>query len=184
MSRDVVSSRVLKLREARDRMVAVREEIYREVQGKSEEELLRPAPDGGWSAAEILDHIGWAERGVAKGFPALEKGQPLKVPRIAWYYRLPMGVAFGKKKFRAPKAVRPRPRVEIRPFEVMESLRGSRRALLDYIEKTGEERFSRIVLPHFILGRFTGLAWLRFIARHEARHLNQLRRVLGGGRPA
>ena len=159
-------------------MVAVREEIYREVEGKSEDELLRPAPDGGWSAAEILDHIGWAERGVAKGFPALEKGQPLKVPRIAWFYRLPMGLAFGERKLQAPKPVRPRPRAEIKPAEVIERLRASRGALLDYIEKRGEERFSRIVMPHFVLGRLNGLAWLRFIARHEARHLTQLRRAL------
>ena len=161
-------------------MIAVREEIYRAVDGKSEEELLRPAPNGGWSAAEILDHISRAERGVAKGFPALEQGQPLKVSRIAWFYRLPMGLAFGERKFQAPKPVRPRTRSEIRPYEVIERLRTSRSALLAYIEKTGEERFSRIVMPHFILGRFSGLAWLRFIGRHEARHLAQLRRVLCG----
>jgi hypothetical protein len=175
-----ISSRVLRLREARNRMNAVREEIYREVQGRSEEELLRPPPEGGWSAAEVLDHIGRAERGVAKGFPALEEGKPLKVPRIAWLYRLPMGVAFGERKFRAPKPVRPRPRADLRPREIVEGLRASRAALLDYVDRTGEERFSRIVLPHFILGRFTGLAWLRFIGRHEARHLAQLRRTLAG----
>ncbi len=175
-----VSRRVLKLREARDRMVAVREEIYREVDGKSEEELLAPPADGGWSAAEILDHIGRAERGVAKGFPALEQGQPLKVPRIAWFYRLPMGISFARIRFQAPKPVRPRPRAEIRPAEIMERLRASRKALLDYIDNRGEERFSRIVMPHFILGRLSGLAWLRFIGRHEARHLKQLRRTLAG----
>lgn len=174
----VPAPRVRKLRDARDRMFAVREEIYREVEGKSEEELLRPPLEGGWSAAEILDHIGRAERGVAKGFPALERGEPLKVPRIAWFYRLPMALALGKMKFQAPKPVRPRPIADIHPFEVIERLRASRRALLDYIEKTGEERFSRIVMPHLILGRFSGLDWLRFIARHEARHLAQLRRVL------
>jgi hypothetical protein len=176
-----VPPRVAKLREARDRMAAVREEIYRAVEGRSDAELLTPPGDGGWSAAEVLDHIARAERGVAKGFPALEQGQPLKVPRIAWFYRLPMGLAFGKMKFRAPRPVRPRPRADIRPSEVLERLRTSRAALLAYVERTGEERFSRIVLPHFILGRFTGLAWLRFIARHESRHLEQLRRVRSGG---
>lgn len=174
------SRRVGVLREARDRMIAVREEIYREVEGRSEEDLLRPPPDGGWSAAEVLDHIARAERGVAKGFPALEQGQPLKVPRIAWIYRLPMGIALGKMKFQAPKPVRPRPRAALRPAEILEQLRTSRAALLAYVEKTGEERFSRMVLPHVILGRFTGLAWLRFIARHEARHLAQIRRALAG----
>jgi hypothetical protein len=180
MATPPASRRVRVLRAARDEMNAVREEIYRAVEGKSEEELLRPPPERGWSAAEVLDHIARAERGVAKGFPALEQGLPLKVPRIAWFYRLPMGFAFGKMKFQAPKPVRPHPTAEIRPAEVIEKLRASRRALLEYVEKTGEERFSRLVLPHTILGRFTGLAWLRFIARHEARHLTQLHRVLAG----
>ena len=179
-----ISRRILALREAREKMNAVREEIYATVAGKSDDELLAPPPDGGWSAAEVLDHISRAERGVAKGFPALERGEPLKVPRIAWLYRLPMGLAFLDLKFRAPKPVRARPRSEIRPSEVLERLRASRAALLDYVEKTGEERFSRMVLPHFVLGRFDGLDWFRFIGRHEARHLGQIRRVLAEVRPS
>ena len=174
-----VSGRVTALRKARDEMNAVREEIYAAVEGRSDEELLAPPADSGWSAAEVLDHISRAERGVAKGFPALERGERLKVPRIAWFYRLPMGIAFPRSKVRAPGPVRPRPRAEIRPREVLERLRASRAALLAYVEATGEERFSRIVLPHFILGRFTGLDWFRFIARHEARHLEQIRRLHG-----
>lgn len=180
MGTNPVSRRVAALREARGRMNAVREEIYAAVAGRSDSELLAPPRDGGWSAAEVLDHLSRAERGVAKGFPALERGERLKVPRIAWFYRLPMGLAFQDVKFQAPKPVRARPRAEIRPSDVLERLQASRAALLAYIETTGEERFSRIVMPHFILGRFTGLAWLRFIGRHEARHLEQIRRLLGG----
>jgi hypothetical protein len=180
MGTNPVSRRVEALREAKGRMNAVREEIYAAVAGKSDAELLAPPEHGGWSAAEVLDHISRAERGVAKGFPALERGEPLKVPRIAWFYRLPMGLAFLDVKFQSPKPVQARPRAEIRPPEVLERLRASRAALLAYVESTGEERFSRIVLPHFILGRFSGLAWLRFIARHEARHLEQIRRLVGG----
>jgi hypothetical protein len=180
MSTNPVPRRVAAVREARGRMNAVREEIYAAVAGKSDDELLAPPADGGWSAAEVLDHISRAERGVAKGFPALGRGEPLKVPRIAWLYRLPMGLAFLDVKFKAPKRVQARPRSEIRPPDVLDRLRASRSALLEYVERTGEERFSRIVMPHFVLGRLTGLAWLRFIARHEARHLAQIRRVLAG----
>ena len=180
MSTNPVPRRVAAVREARGRMNAVREEVYAAVAGKTDDELLAPPADGGWSAAEVLDHISRAERGVAKGFPALGRGEPLKVPRIAWLYRLPMGLAFLDVKFKAPKPVQARPRSEIRPPEVLERLRASRAALLEFVERTGEERFSRVVMPHFVLGRLTGLAWLRFIARHEARHLEQIRRLLGG----
>ena len=50
-------SRLDALREARARMEAVREKIYRAVAGKSDAELLTPPPGGGWSAAEVLDHL-------------------------------------------------------------------------------------------------------------------------------
>ncbi len=44
----------------------------------------------------------------------------------------------------------------------------------------GEERFAAMVFPHFLLGRFDGVDWFRFLGRHEGRHLGQIRRVLAG----
>ncbi|MFI5179838.1 MAG: DinB family protein [Thermoanaerobaculia bacterium] len=169
------------LREARDRMNAVREEIYRAVEGKSDEQLLAPPGDGGWSAAEVLDHLRKAEGGLARGFEAQRRGEPLKIPRRAYWYRLPMSVAFSGIRFKAPKPVRPRPRAEVKPGEVLAKLKESRAALLAFADRVGDEEFQKIVLPHFIFGRFDGLDWFRFIARHEKRHLGQIRRVLAGG---
>jgi hypothetical protein len=37
-----------------------------------------------------------------------------------------------------------------------------------------------MIFPHFLLGRFSGVTWFRFIGKHEARHLAQIRRVLAG----
>jgi hypothetical protein len=173
-------SRPEELRQARERMEAVRAEIYAAVAGKSDAELLCPPADGGWSAAEVLDHIGKAERKLVRALALSEKGEPTKVPRIAWFYRLPIGMVFWKIRFRAPKLVRPRPRAEIAPREVLEGLRTSRADLLAFADAKGEERFAGMVFPHFVLGRFSGLTWFRFIARHEARHLGQIRRVLAG----
>lgn len=167
------------LREARTRMNAVREELYRTVEGKSDAELLAPPKDGGWSAAEVLDHLRKAEGGLVRGLEALRRGEPLKVPRRAYWYRLPMSVAFWPVRFSAPKPVRPRPRAEVNPREAVAKLKESRAALLAFVEKVGEDEFRKILLPHFVLGRFHGLDWFRFIAGHEARHLGQIRRILG-----
>ena len=164
--------------EARGRMNAVREEIYRAVEGKSDDELLASPPDGGWSAAEVLDHIRRAEGGLVRGLEAQKRGEPLKIPRRAYWYRLPMSVVFSPIRFRAPKPVRPRPRAEVSPREVIARMKESRAALLAFVEKVGEEEFRKILLPHFVLGRFRGLDWLRFIAGHERKHLGQIRRVL------
>ena len=180
MSTTPVSRRVRALRKAKGRMNAVREEIYAAVAGKSDTELLAPPADGGWSAAEVLDHLRRAEGGLVRGLAAQRRGEPLKIPAWAYWYRLPMTVAFTPIRFTAPKPVRPRPRSEVQPSEVVGKLRESRAALLAFVDEVGEERFLDIHHPHFVLGRFQGLDWFRFLAGHEGRHLDQLRRVLAG----
>jgi hypothetical protein len=92
-----------------------------------------------------------------------------------------MSPIFWNIRFSAPKLVRPRPRAELVPREVLERLAASRRALLERADRLGEEGWLRLVFPHFLLGRFTGLSWFRFIAGHETKHLKQLRRILGSG---
>jgi hypothetical protein len=159
-------------------MAAVREEILRVVAGRSEEELLRVPADGGWCAGEVLDHIRTAESSLVKALGKVERGEPTRVPARAWYYRFPMSPVFWKIRLRAPKLVRPRPRAEVRPVEVLEGLAASRRELFALADRMGDERFARFVYPHFLLGRFTGVSWFRFIAGHEGKHLKQLRRVL------
>ena len=173
-------SRVDDLRQARARMEAVRADVYSAVAGKTDAELLCPPADGGWSAAEVLDHIAIAERSLVRALHKHEKGEPTRVPKVAWLYRLPISPAFWKIRFKAPRLVRPRPRAEVKPAEVLEGLRTSRAGLLAIADRMGEEDFARMVFPHFLLGRFTGLTWFRFIGRHETRHLAQLRRVLAG----
>ena len=171
-------SRADDLRQARERMEAVRTEIYAAVAGKTDSELLARPADAGWSAAEILDHIRTAESSLVKALSKLEKGEPTRVPARAWYYRLPMAPVFWPMKLPAPKLVRPRPRAELKPAEVLEGLSASRRDLLALADRMGEERFAKLVFPHFLLGRFTGVSWFRFIAGHEGKHQNQLRRTL------
>ena len=168
------------LREARDRMNAVREQIYRAVGGKSDDELLAPPPGGGWSAAEVLDHLRKAEGGLVRGLEAQRRGEPLKIPPRAYWYRIPMTVVFSPIRLRAPKPVRPRPRAEVKPGEVIAKIKESRAALLSFVDRIGEEEFQKTLLPHFILGRFHGLDWFRFLAGHEKKHLGQIRRVLAG----
>ena len=171
-------SRVEALREARVEMERVRAEILASVAGRPDGELLGCPADGGWSAAEILDHIRTAETSLVRALAKLEKGEPTRVPAIAWYYRLPISPVFWPIRFVAPRLVRPRPRADLKPAEVVEGLHVSRRDLFATVDRMGEERFANLVFPHFLLGRFTGVSWFRFIAGHEGKHLKQLRRAL------
>lgn len=172
-------SRVEKLRSARTEMVAVRERILSVIAGKSDAELKRPPLDGGWSALEVLDHIRTAESQLGKALRKLQKGEPVRIPRLAYFYRLPMALAFSPIKIKAPKPVRPKPLAELVTKDVIDGLHTSRGALLAYVDEIGEEAFAKLMVPHFLLGRFTGVDWLRFIAGHEKRHLGQVERVVG-----
>jgi hypothetical protein len=171
-------SRVDALRDARVEMERVRAEILAAVAGRPEGELLAGPADDGWSAAEILDHIRTAESSLVKALSKLERGEPTRVPARAWFYRLPMSPVFWPIRVPAPKLVRPRPRAEVKPAEVLEGLTASRRDLFALADRMGEERFAAMVFPHFLLGRFNGVDWFRFIAGHEGKHLKQLRRTL------
>jgi hypothetical protein len=172
------SSRVLAIRKARAEMSAVRQRIVETAAPRSDEELLRRPDDGGWSAAEVLDHIGTAEKLLVKALLKMEKGERVRIPRRAWFYRLPMSPVFWPIRIPAPKLVRPRPAVEISPRVVLQELETSRRGLLDFADRQGEEGFARLIYPHFLLGRFSGLDWFRFITRHETKHAGQLERAL------
>ena len=173
-------SRVDALRQNRERMEAVRTQIYAAIAGRSDAELLALPEDCGWSAAEVLDHLRRAEGSLVRALAKFEKGEPTRVPKWAWWYRLPMSPAFWKIKFQAPKLVRPPPRAEVIPTDVVEQLRTSRRDLLAFADRMGEEPFAKMVFPHFLLGRFDGVDWFAFLAGHEDRHLRQIRRVLAG----
>ena len=93
---------------------------------------------------------------------------------------MPISPFFWGIRFTAPKLVRPRPRAEVIPADVLDALRTSRRDLLALQDRMGEETFAAMIFPHFLLGRFSGVTWFRFIGKHEARHLAQVRRVLAG----
>lgn len=164
---------------ARAELLAVRDEIYAVVDGRSDADLLRRPADGGWCAAEVLDHIRTAESQLGKALGKMRRGEPVRIPRRAWWYRLPMSPVFWPIRIPVPKPVRPRRAADLVPAQVLDGLRESRRALLAFADELGPETFSRFLFPHFLLGRFDGLDWFRFIARHERKHLGQLRRTLG-----
>jgi hypothetical protein len=171
-------ARIAELRSARAEMLAVRERILSAVEGRTDAELLAVPPGGGWCAAEVLDHLRTAESKLVKGLSRVAHGQPVKLPRRVWFYRLPMGLAFSRIKIKAPGPVRPRAACDIAPQEAIAGMKESRAGFLAIAEEVGEERFSRLLFPHFLLGRFDGLDWYRFVGRHEGRHLAQLERIL------
>src|SRR5438093_768681 len=124
------SPRVEELRGARREMTDVRERLLASVAGRPDAELLAVPSWGSWCAAELLDHLHTAESKLVKGLARVAHGQPVRLPKLVWFYRLPMGIAFSKIKIKAPGPVRPRAAAEIAPQDAIASLAASRAAFL------------------------------------------------------
>lgn len=161
-------------------MGTARERLLAAASGLDAARAARRPAGGGWSPVQILDHLATAEGQLVRGFGKLARGERPRVPRYKYFYRLPIAPVFWNVRYPAPRPVRPKATSELDLGTVLTRLKEGRAAFLAVVDTVGEERFSRLILPHPVLGRFDGLDWLRFVALHETKHACQLERSLAG----
>ncbi len=172
----ILSAIVRELEREREAMLAVAHSIpvaHREV---------RPAPDR-WTAAENLSHLAMVEQSSGKLFSVLarqlrEAGAPPETssdaPTVIDAFTR-FSVQLRNDRFQAPDRVAP---VENASFdESLSLLTESRARLLDAINKANGLPLGSVSAPHPRLGNITLYEWLLMIARHEARHADQLREL-------
>lgn len=145
--------------------------------------LLHRAPPGQWTPAQIVWHLAKVERGVAR---LLER----KDAEIGPMDTVPPGPStrdvlglLDRFSFLDRSVKRPAPEGLAPPEAVDLAVeRGrwtdGRLQLLEAAYSSGP-RLSLISHPHPYFGDFTGWQWVLMIARHEQRHLLQLREVVG-----
>ena len=156
-----------------------RQAIRDEVRGLSEAQLaFRPEP-GRWSIGEVLDHLCLAERAMIRSISRLlqhaaglgqiaEPGSMELPPRHIDLdlYNRPAG---------APESVLPSPD---RPLErLLAGLDESRQRLLEVTKRADGRVVGNLTLPHFQLGEINFYQWLSVQGAHEAKHLEQIRRI-------
>lgn len=146
------------------------------------EAALHRAPEGEWSAAQIIWHLAKVERSIAR---LIERktaalGPMVTVPPGPSSKRvLSMLDAFPfldrTQKLRADEGISPPAEVDL----VAERGRWAdgRVQLLDAAYDSGP-RLSLVIHDHPFFGRFDGWQWVLMIARHEQRHLLQMREVV------
>lgn len=143
---------------------------------------LHTAPPGRWTPAQLVWHVAKVERGVARMIERLDAAIPVTAT-------VPPGPAPSKilaildhapfhdraHRLEAPEAIRPPETVDL----VAERARWSdgRAQLLAAIRQAGP-RLSLMRHDHPFFGSFDGWQWTLMIARHEERHLLQLREVV------
>ncbi len=167
------------MEEVRRKSEGTRAALLGEVRGLGDAQVsFRPAP-GRWSIGEILDHVCLSERSIARTLSRVlqqaaglgQIGQPgsLEVPE----HRIDLE-SFNRAAG-APESVLPSPD---RPLErVLSELEESRFRLLEVAKRAEGRVVGNVTLPHFQLGQLNFYQWLSVEAEHEAKHLNQIRRI-------
>lgn len=143
---------------------------------------LHAAPPGAWSPSQIVWHVAKVERGVARMIERLDAAVPAMAtvppgPKVDQVVHLLDAIPFldRSRKLDAPEALRPPERIDL----VAERARWAdgRVQLVEALRQAGP-RLTLIRYDHPFFGPFDGWQWGLMIARHEERHLLQLREVV------
>jgi len=140
------------------------------------EQRARANSTGGWSAAQIVEHVARVEGNVAR---VIDKGAAL--PHTATVEEQQAGLLTATRirwvrdrttKVEAPERVRPAEGLS--PDEALAQLHVSRAALLEAFTGADPAVLDGILFPHPFIGPLTLRAWVELVAHHDARHAEQL----------
>ncbi len=172
----VLAAIVVELTRERDGLLATADSIPVELRH------ARSAADR-WTAAEILAHLAKVEASSGKLFSVharalREANAPMDTTSdaatiITDFARFPMLVR--SRRVVAPDLVTPD--VDADFDTARQQLDASRARLLEAIYKGNGLPLGTVAAPHPRLGSLTMYEWLLMIARHEARHVEQLREL-------
>jgi uncharacterized damage-inducible protein DinB len=152
-------------------------------QNLSEEELLKPASNGGWSIAQCLWHLNsYGDYYLPKIKSGLDKGYPgnpvFKSTWLGSYFTRIMKPGAQMKKFKAFKSHVPP--AELSAHKVVAEFIQQQEQLLTYLKLARHSDMNQIRIPISILN------WVKlklgdvfqFIIAHDERHLQQAKRNL------
>jgi hypothetical protein len=154
---------------------ASRAEVLREVEGLSQRQAdWRPAPHD-WSIGEIVHHLTLAEVATGKLTSKLLKETPSAAPfppDLTAFAPLP---PWPPGPAEAPPVVRPEAG---HPLDrLIAEMRAARERSRQTVERFAAIDPRPLVWRHFALGDLNLAQWWMLQARHDADHLQQLRRV-------
>lgn len=148
-------------------------------QNLNEEELLKPAANGGWSIAQCLDHL---NRYGDYYLPEIEKKleqpghEPSTIFKGSWigrYFTKMMEPDTGTRKVKAMKAYAPPP--QLNAHEVVATFIQQQETLLKYLNRARSVNLDKLKIPVSI-ARWIQLKMgdvFQFIIAHNERHVRQ-----------
>ena len=171
-----------RLAETMDYVEEKRKELLQTVAGETKDRLTSHPSAGGWSVAEILDHLGIVESGVARLIAKRagqareeglgeEKSTASVLPSFDQHRAKLDGM-----KMESPETVKPRANVDLN--EALQGLDSSRESLRTAVATANGLSLSEIKHTHPLLGELDLYQWLIFLGQHEVRHKKQIERTL------
>jgi hypothetical protein len=171
-----------RLAEAMDYVEEKRKELLQSFAGVPADRLARKPSDGVWSVAEILDHLGIVESGVAR-LIAKRAGKAREAGLGEETSTESVLASFDQQraklettKMQSPTTVEPRTNADL--TEALEGLKASRESLRAAALAANGLSLSEIKHTHPFLGELDLYQWIIFLGQHEARHRKQIERTL------
>ncbi len=161
--------------ETRERLVA------RAAQLSAEEEVQQSA-SGGWTVAEIIEHVATVEEQIVKLTNMMlmkaeadggRASDDLRIAPVSLDHLVERG---WDEKFQAPESARPRGGVGV--ADSIAKMRSSRAALRALRPRLEAADLSSANYPHPVFGPLNLYEWLLVLGAHEDRHLRQVESLL------
>lgn len=142
-----------------------------------EEQFVQTPPQGGWSYAEVYNHIMQADLGSSIAMQKCMQGnRQFDGKRPNWRGRLVL--LLGRlPKVQAPQTVTDRIPARKIDKEEARNLIIKLRKRMDDLMPLLEDASPQCTIAHPSLGHFNAAQWLRFIRLHTEHHLKQLNRI-------
>ena len=160
-----------------------RKELLQSFAGVPADRLGRRPSAGGWSVAEILEHLTMVESGIARLITkragrAREAGlgEEQSTESVLFSFDQQSATLEATEVMQSPVTVQPRANVDI--SDALEGLESSREALRAAAVTANGLSLGEIKHTHPILGELDLYQWLIFVGQHEGRHRKQIERTL------
>jgi hypothetical protein len=171
-----------RLAETMDFVEEKRKELLQSFAGVPSDRLTQHPSDGTWSVAEILDHLGIVESGIARLIAkragrAREQGlgEEKSTESVLATFDQHRAKLDGMK-MESPETVRPHTNADLKDaINGLETSRGSLRAAVVAANGLSLGEIKHI---HPLLGELDLYQWLIFLGQHEVRHTRQIQRTL------
>lgn len=160
----------------------IREKLRETVSNLSDEEADFLPEGAKWTVRHIVEHVSMVEGGMTRVFAKILREAEKAGAKAAGEAKISdeflQKLAWGREqKFEAPERVHPSGQLSI--GESLAKLDENRRRLEELRPLFESVECSEFKFPHPAFGPLTAHEWLALLGGHEARHLKQIREILG-----